>query len=137
MKKNNNRRNTGWAYTKFYPHKSHPAYFRKQGGDNIEYVTFTHSGIVDFDEHKKTLPKEKHDVVKTEKLLFNIGKNKKGDSNYSHVVPRVYIGKRSSLGRGTNEFKLHKDDHPLIDLIFRTGKRYSVRTTSNSKKKWK
>ena len=137
MKKNNNIRSTGWAHTKEYPHKRHPALFRKKSGDDIEYVTFTHSEKVDFDKYKKTLPKEKHDVVHTLKLNVNIDKSQKGDGKYSRVIPRVYDGKRSSLGKGTNGYKLDKSDHPLIDSIFKTGKRYSVPKTSNSKKKWK
>ena len=44
-KNNRNRKNTGWARTKEYPHKKHPATYRRKstGSDDIEYITFTHS----------------------------------------------------------------------------------------------
>ena len=74
-KKNIRKRSTGWAHTKKYPHKNHPAYFRKTGQDDIEYVTFTHSEKVDFDKENKGKPIEKHDVVKTRKLKVNIDKS--------------------------------------------------------------
>lgn len=110
------KRSTGWARTKEYPHKRHPAYYRKQQGDNIEYVTFTHSDAVD-------LGKEK---VPTKKLNKNIDYKNKGENRYSHVLPRVYEGERSALGKGTNDFKLDKSDKATVDKIFATGKRYPV-----------
>lgn len=44
-KNNRNRKNTGWAKTKSYPHERHPATYRRKsaGSDDIEYITFTHS----------------------------------------------------------------------------------------------
>ena len=54
-KNNRNRRNTGWAKTKSYPHERHPATYRRKstGSDDIEYITFTHSSEVDFGEKGK------------------------------------------------------------------------------------
>ena len=128
------KRKTDWAHTKEVPHKNHPAYFKKKGGDNIEYVTFTHSNSVDFDKDSNK-PLEEHDIVETRQLQVNIDKTKKGSDEKSHVVPRVYIGTRSSLGKGTNKFELSELDEPLIDEIFKTAPRYPIPKTSNSKQK--
>ena len=136
-KKNNRKRLTGWAHTKKYPHKNHPAYFRKKGQDDIEYVTFTHSSEVDFDKDNKKKPIEKHDKVVTKKLNKNIDSKRKGDSKYSHIVPRVYEGTRSALGTGTNDYKLDNADIPLVDSIFQNAKRYKVPFTGNKPKKKK
>ena len=131
-KKNTRRRSTGWAHTKRIPHYNHPAYYRKKGQDEIEYVTFTHSVEVDFDKNNKKKPIEKHDKVVTKRLHKNIDSARKGDSKYSHVVPRVYEGKRSALGKGTNEYVLDNLDKPLIDEIFANGKRYKIISKDNS-----
>lgn len=133
-KKNNRKRSTGWAHTKKYPHKNHPAYFRKTGQDDVEYVTFTHSYEVDFDKDNKAKPIEKHDIVKAQKLKVNIDKTEKNKGEYSHVVPRVYEGKRSALGAGTNKYKLAEDDKTTVDYIFKNGKRYKVPRTGNKPK---
>ena len=130
-KKNNRKRSTGWAHTKQFPHKRHPAYFRKTGQDDIEYVTFTHSEKVDFDKDNKAKPIEKHDIVETRRLKVNIDKTEKNKGEYSHVVPRVYEGKRSALGAGTNTYKLAEDDKPTVDYIFKKGKRNKVPRTGN------
>jgi len=123
----NRKRSTGWAYTKKYPHKNHPAYYRKQKDNDIEYVTFTHSEVVD-------LGKEK---VPTKKLNKNIDYKNKGENRYSHVLPRVYEGERSALGKGTNDFKLDKSDKATVDKIFATGKRYPVPRTGGKDKQKK
>jgi len=136
-KKNNRKRSTGWAHTKKYPHKNHPAYFRKTGQDDIEYVTFTHSSEVDFDKDNKKKPIEQHDKVTTRMLNVNVDRKKKGDSRYSHVVPRVYEGSRSALGTGTNKYKIDRSDEPLIDDIFQNGERFKVPHTGNKPKKSK
>lgn len=133
-KKNNRKRSAGWAHTKKYPHKNHPAYFRKTGQDDVEYVTFTHSCEVDFDKDNKAKPIEKHDIVKAQKLKVNIDKTEKNKGEYSHVVPRVYEGKRSALGAGTNKYKLAEDDKTTVDYIFKNGKRYKVPRTGNKPK---
>lgn len=125
---------TGWSNTKQYPHKRHPAYFRKTGQDDIEYVTFTHSEEVDFDKDDKKKPLEEHDIVKTNKLNKNISVNAKPEDELSRVIPRVYEGKRSALGKGTNEYKLAEEDKPIIDEVFKTGKRYKVPHTGGKPK---
>ena len=136
MAKNNNRkRPTGWAHTRQFPHKRHPAYFRKTGQDDVEYVTFTHSSKVDFDKSDKAKSINKHDIVETRRLSVNIDKTDKNKGKYSYVVPRVYEGKRSALGSGTNKYKLADKDKPIVDDIFNNGKRYKVLQTGKPKNK--
>lgn len=125
-KKNNRKRSTGWAKTKWYPHKKHPAFYKREGQDDIEYVTFTHSKKVTFPSGES---------IDTVDLDYNIDYSNKGDHRYSHVVPRVYKGKRSALGKDTNEYRLEKSDRDKVDKIFTTGKRYPVPHTGNSIKK--
>lgn len=129
------KRQTGWAHTKKYPHKNHPAYFRKTGQDEVEYITFTHSEKVDFDKDSKSKPMEKHDIVITQKLSKNIDKSEAGEGRFSHAIPRVYEGARSALGAGTNKYKLANEDKPIIDNIFKNGKRYKVAHKGNKPKK--
>lgn len=119
-------RKTGWARTKWYPLKWHPAYYKRQGKDDIKFVTFTHSDEVKFDND---------DRERTTQLNVNINRKKKGEKDFSHVVPRVYQGKRSALGKETDEFRLDKSDFDKVDSVFRNGKVYPVPYTSNSKKK--
>lgn len=133
-KKSSRKRSTGWAHTKQFPHKRHPAYFRKSGQDDVEYVTFTHSEEVDFDKDNKAKPIEKHDVVKTRRLKVNIDKTEKSQGEYSHVIPRVYEGRRSALGSGTNKYKLAEEDKPIVDDVFKNGKRYKVPYTGGKPK---
>lgn len=119
-------RKTGWAHTKWYPMKRHPAYYKREGKDDIKYVTFTHSAEVKF---------ENGDHEKTERLNVNIDRKPKKNDGYSHIVPRVYHGKRSALGKETNEYRLDKSDYSKVESVFKSGKVYYVSRTSNSKKK--
>ena len=43
-------------------------------------------------------------------------------------------GKRSALGSGTNQYKLAEVDKPIVDDIFKNGKRYKVPYTGNKPK---
>ena len=105
---------TGWANTRKFPHKNHPAYFRKKDKDDIEYVTFTHSITVDLEDEKQ---------VPTRELNKNIDYKSKGDERLSRVVYRVYEGTRSSLGMKTNKYKLDKLDVPIVDGVFKNAPR--------------
>ena len=125
-KKRRAAKKTGWARTKRYPLKRHPAYYKRQGKDDIQFVTFTHSDEVKFDNGERE---------RTMKLNVNINRNKKGEKDFSHVVPRVYEGKRSALGEEVDEYRLSKEDYDKVDSVFKTGKVYPVPYTSNSKKK--
>ena len=122
------RRTKGFARTRNYPLKNHPAFYKKLNDNYIEYVTFTHSEIVDFPEGK----------VKTEKLNVNINyKDPKEKGRNSYVVPRVYEGRRSDLNDELHDFRVNTSDRDLISGIFNNSKRYKVNYTSNSKKKRK
>lgn len=122
------RKKSGFADTKQNPHKNHPANYRKIGNDNIEYVTFTHHDIVDIDGYKyKTIP-----------LSDNIDKNVQRDNktkntkDISYVFPKVYVGKRSALGKENNDYGLTKEDYVLINMLFDTLPKEKVSYTSNS-----
>lgn len=104
----NRRGNSGWAFTKKYPHRNHPAKFNKEGKDDIKYLTFTHSSEVTLPDGTK---------VTTIPLTSNINKNERGDAK-SYVFPKVYKGKRSALGKGTNDFSLTSIDKKLVDKLF-------------------
>jgi len=67
------------------------------------------------------------------KLNKNIKKDENGRNSY--VVPRVYEGKRSSLGKGTNEFKLDKSDYSLINSVFSNSKRVVLSKHNDFKNK--
>ncbi len=113
-KKKNRKRLTGWARTKEYPHKKHPATYHRKGSNEIEYITFTHSKEVDFGKKGK---------VRTIPLLDNISplereKNKKYGKNRSYAYPRVFIGKRSALGKETDEFNPVDSDKEYIKKMF-------------------
>ena len=82
MSKNNRKRPTGWAWTKKYPHERHPATYRRKDGDEIEYITFTHSDEVDFGGKGK---------VRTVPMLDNISpserkKNKDEGKKFGEIV---------------------------------------------------
>ena len=91
-KNNRNRKNSGWARTKEYPHKKHPATYRRKGSgsDDIEYITFTHSSEVDFGERGK---------VRTVPMLDNISpaERKKIKRKARSSVKTVLMPIRKSL----------------------------------------
>jgi hypothetical protein len=126
-KKNRNRKDsTGWAETKRVPHVKHPAFYKKKGQDDVDYVTFTHSLDVDLDGKKiEALP-----------LKSNINKNERGKS-ISHVLPKVYRGKRSALGKDTDKYSLTKEDRIIVDDVFENCPVEYVKFTGNSKDKKK
>ena len=136
LAKRQSRKRGGWAYTKRYPHKNHPARYRytKNNNDDIEYITFTHSEqVVIIDE------KGKKTIVDTIPLNDNISpseRKKKGDNSY--VFPYLYEGKRHSLGEETKDFNLTEKDKSWVDFLFDFlglfGKK-KVNYSSNSNKK--
>ena len=127
-KKSKNKR-TGWADTNKIPHKNHPAYFRRTSTVNtrdIEYVTFTHTGgKVDFEKNRKDIPLEEHDTAPTIELEHKIDPNDPREEK-SHVVWRVYEGKRDCLGPGASKYNLHKDDVAKVEAVFNNAPRYIV-----------
>lgn len=131
-KRNRSRNTSGFAETKEYPHKKHPAKFKKKrGSDKVEYITFTHSEEVEIDNV----------VIITKPLTSNINPkergtlNEKGEPNISYAYPKVYVGKRSALGKGTDKYSLVEADSKIVEELFATLPREEVPKTSNSKKK--
>ena len=123
-------RKNGWAHTKNYPHKRHPAYYRKVKDNLVEYVTFTHSLFVDLDKNNKNIPKEEHRIIHCIRLNDNInGYNK--DNDYSYVLFRVFVGNRSGLGKETKEFHLSVVDMKIINFVFNTANRYYINKKSS------
>ncbi len=133
-KKNNRKRKTsGWAYTKNYPHKKHPANYKYTNtySDDIEYLTFTHSSEVDLDNEKISTIPLSDNISPSERLKNKRTNNKK---NISYVYPNVFIGKRSSLHKETNEFDPVESDKNLIATLFNTlPKKYVPITGGNGK----
>ncbi len=124
------RKENGFAETKEYPHKKHPAKFKKKrGSDMVIYITFTHSEEVDMgDKTIQTIP-----------LNSNINhkergtKRKDGKPNISYAYPKVYVGTRSALGKGTDKYSLTEADKALVDELFKLLPQEQVPKTSNSK----
>lgn len=121
-KNNRKRKSTGWAFTKWFPHGNHPAHYRKKdkGGDNVEYITFTHSPEVDMPNGKKVRTVPMLDNVSKKEREENRRKGLKAGENRSFAYPKVYEGKRSALGAESDEF----DPVPFDNA--RIGKMYEV-----------
>ena len=137
MAKKKQRKRGGWAYTKYYPHKNHPARYRytKNNNDDIEYITFTHSDKVTLtDKNGKTV------TVDTVPLNDNISpdERKKNPNSNSYAFPYLYEGKRSALGEETKEYKFTERDKSWVDFLFSffgLFGRKKVNYSSNSDKK--
>lgn len=109
------RKKSGFARTKNYPHKRHPATYNRIGNDEIEYITFTHHNPARInDKTYNTLP-----------LSTNIDVSERGKSK-SYAFPKVFVGKRSALG---------KEDKKFVDSLFKTLPKEKVPYSTNSKKK--
>lgn len=48
------------------------------------------------------------------------------------MFPKVYVGKRSALGKENNVYGLTKEDYALINMLFATLPKEEVSYTSNS-----
>ena len=131
MRKNKRiRKKDGFADTRFYPHKNHPANYRRIGKDDIEYMTFTHHDIVTIDGKKYiTIPLS--DNIEKKVQEKNKGKNKK---EISYAYPKVFVGKRSALGRENKSYSFKENDKNKINKLFETLPKEKVRYSSNSKK---
>ena len=114
---NKRRKQYGWARTKKIPHERHPAHYRysRKNNNDIEYITFTHSPIVKFDNDngKKT-------IVETIPLYSNIShKERINEPNkLSYAMPYLYEGKRDNLYDETDEFNFTKKDKSFISFLF-------------------
>lgn len=129
------RKSGGFADTRFYPHMNHPANYRNIGNDFVEYITLTHHDVVEIDGKKYiTIPLS--DNIEKKVRMKNKGKK---DRDISFVYPKVYVGRRSSLGRENKSYSFTPSDAKKVNELFETLPRENVRYTSNSrkaKKKW-
>ena len=128
-KKKNRRRSTGWARTKEYPHKKHPATYRRKNGDEIEYITFTHSDEVDFGEKGKVRVVPLMDNISPTERKKNKAQGLKRGQNRSYAYPKVFVGNRSALGAETDEFDPVDFDKKRIGKMFEVFPRESVPLT--------
>lgn len=129
---NRSRNKTGWAKTKSYPHRRHPANYVRKVGDKIEYLTFTHSPEV-------TLPNGA--VIQTVPMSDNVSKverekaKREGKTRFetrSYAYPVVFVGKRSALHTEiVNEFEPVPFDKARIETMFKVFPRVSVKYTGN------
>lgn len=119
-KKNNRKRSTGWARTKEYPHKKHPAAYKRKGNDDIEYIAFTHSAEVDLHDKGKVRTVPLLDNISPAERKRNKQQGKKKGENRSYAYPKVYEGKRSALGKETDEFDPVDFDKKRIGKMFET-----------------
>ena len=132
---NRKRKSSGWAYTKSYPHASHPATYRRKGSrsDEIEYMTFTHSPEVDFGNKKvRTVPLL--DNVSPAERRKNKAQGKKFGENRSYAYPKVFVGKRSALHDETDEFDPIDFDKKRIGKMFKIFPRENVPFTGGKGK---
>ena len=122
------RKSGGFADTKNYPHKNHPAKYNRLRGDFVEYITFTHSDLV----------KLKNKEYETIPLTSNIDEQeRKKTKKISYAFPKVFVGKRSSLGKENKNYSLVKKDNEIVNNLFKTLPRENVPYSTNSKKKRK
>ncbi len=128
-KKKNRKRSTGWAKTKSYPHERHPATYRRKNGDEIEYLTFTHSNEVDFGEKGKVRTVPLMDNISPAERKKNKAQGIKRGQNRSYAYPKVFVGNRSALGAETDEFDPIDFDKRRIGKMFETFPHESVPTT--------
>lgn len=136
-KKNRSRKGKwGWAKTKSFPHERHPAtYYRNSAdNDNIEYITFTHSSEVDFGEKGKVRTVPLFDNISPTERKKNKQAGKKFGENRSYAYPAVFVGKRSALGKETEEFEPVEFDKKRIGKMFQVFPRESVPVTGGKSK---
>ena len=103
-KKQRKRRNAGWAHTKQYPHGNHPAHYRRKDGDEIEYLTFTHSKAVDMPNGQSVQTVPMFENVNKAEREENRRQGKKAPDGTSYAYPKVFEGKRSALGKEADGF---------------------------------
>lgn len=111
-------RKAGWADTTAYPHKNHPAHYRRcsKDRDAIDYLTFTHSSRVDLGKKQVYTIPLSESISKAERTRNRAGADKKR----SYVYPRVFHGKRSALGKESDKYEPTEEDAQTIDALFAT-----------------
>lgn len=128
------RKTYGWAITKRYPHKGHPAYYKhlEKNNNDILYWIFTHSKKVTFDDGS---------VIETKDLGGNINPKEpkykpNGELNNSYIIPKTYRGKRDALGKDIDKvYELKGDIFKKFTTLITDFVCEYVPFTSNSKKK--
>lgn len=126
-KKNRPRKKSGFADTKEYPHRDHPANYRRLSQDNIEYVTFTH--------HPKVKIKDlEFDTIPLTSNIDPVERKNNPDSK-SYVYPRKFVGKRSALGKERTDLSLISSDKKIVDQLFVELPTENVRYSKKNKKK--
>ena len=136
MPKNNRNRKNGWARTKDFPHKKHPATYYRIGADNdsVEYITFTHSEEVDLGDKGKVRTVPLLDNISPAERAKNKQEGKKFGENRSYAYPVVFVGKRSALGKETDEFEPVDFDKKRIGKMFLVFPRQNVPFTGGKSK---
>lgn len=126
-KKNRPKRRSGFADTKKYPHRDHPANYRHLSQDNIEYITFTH--------HSKVKIKDiEFDTIPLNSNIDPV-ERKNNPNNKSYVYPKKFVGKRSALGKERNNLSLIDSDKKIVDKLFDVLPTENVRYSKKNKKK--
>lgn len=118
-KQKRRKRRSGWARTKDYPHKKHPAHYKRvgPGNDDIEYITFTHSKLVEIGGNEiETIPLS--DNISPAEREKNKKENIPTEDNRSYAYPKVYKGKRSALKEEVNEFDPVTADKEMIADLY-------------------
>ena len=111
MKKVYNPKKSGFADTKTYPHKGHPANYRHISRDKVEYLTFTHTN------DKVKIRNKEYNVIP---LTSNVDpKEREQIHNLSYVFPRKFVGRRSALGKERKDLSFTKDDQKIIDDLYK------------------
>ena len=132
---NRKRKSSGWAHTKIYPHKSHPATYRRKNSksDDIEYITFTHSPEVDLGNKKvRTVPLL--DNISPDERRRNKAQGKKFGENRTYAYPKVFVGKRSALHEETDKYEPVDFDKKRIGKMFEVFPRENIPVTGGKGK---
>lgn len=131
---NNRKRKSGWAKTKSYPHRRHPANYVRKVGDKIEYITFTHASEIKLPNGAvlQSIPMSDNVSKKEREKASREGKSRL--ENRSYAYPVVFVGQRSALhNEVVGEFKPTPFDKARIETMFKILPRVDIKFTGNNK----
>ena len=134
MKGKNRKRKSGWAHTKRYPHGGHPANYKRNGDDLVEYITFTHSPEVELYKDRKVQTVPLKDNISVSEREENRRRGLKAGENRSYAYPKVFVGKRSALGKEVDGFNPTVFDKLRIEKMFKYFDREQVSETGGMQK---
>lgn len=134
MKNKNRKRKSGWARTKRYPHGGHPANYKRRGDDIVEYITFTHSPEVELNKKKNVQTVPLKDNISASEREENRRRGLKAGENRSYAYPKVFVGKRSALGKEVDSFNPTAFDKLRIEKMFKHFEREQVPETGGKRK---